>query len=142
MSLIPILAPASYVTQSAIAFTQSDGNAQTVGLEHPLPITAIPFVASAALVGSTAANLVTAPFVAQPGRAVILALSGVWTGQVKVLRSTDGGVTKLPLTAGGQPFGIFTASGCEAVWEESEANAALYLDISVSAGTVTYRMGQ
>lgn len=142
MSLIPILAPSGFVPQAAIAFCQSDGNAQIVGANNPLPVAPIPFVAPAPLSGSATASVVAGPYVPQAGRPVILALSGTWTGQVKVLRSTDSGVTKLPLTAGGSPYAVFTTAGCEAVWEESEAGASLYLDMTVSTGTITYRMGQ
>ncbi|MEO7384840.1 MAG: hypothetical protein ABIU18_07890, partial [Novosphingobium sp.] len=76
------------------------------------------------------------------GRPVMLALSGTWTGQVRVVRSTDGGTTKLPLTALGATYGAYTANLCEPIWEEGEANVRLYLDVTVSAGALTYRMGQ
>ena len=72
----------------------------------------------------------------------MLALSGSWSGTVKVLRSTDGGATKLPLTIAGASWGQFTANCCEAIWEESEAAARLYLDITLIAGSASYRLGQ
>lgn len=61
---------------------------------------------------------------------------------MKVLRSTDGGTTKLPLTIGGSAWGQFTGNCCEAIWEESEAAARLYRDIALTSGTVNYRLGQ
>jgi hypothetical protein len=72
----------------------------------------------------------------------MLTLSGTWTGTVKLLRSVDGGTTRLPVTSAGLPYGAFTANACEPVWEESEAAALLYLDVTLASGTVTYRMGQ
>ncbi|MES2491756.1 MAG: hypothetical protein V4579_00580 [Pseudomonadota bacterium] len=61
---------------------------------------------------------------------------------MKLLRSVDGGTTKLPVTAGGQPYASYTANVCEPVWEESEAAALLYLDFTLTSGSVSYRMGQ
>lgn len=72
----------------------------------------------------------------------MLALSGTWTGTVKLLRSTDGGATKLPLTAAGLAWGVFNANCCEPVWEEAIVGAALYLDATLSSGTLTYRVAQ
>lgn len=59
-----------------------------------------------------------------------------------MLRSTDGGTTKLPLTAMGSPYGTYTANLCEPVWEESDDAAVLYLDVTLASGSLTYRMGQ
>jgi hypothetical protein len=72
----------------------------------------------------------------------MLTLSGTWAGTVKLLRSVDGGTTRLPVTAAGQPYGTFTGNICEPVWEESEAAALLYLDVILSSGSLSYRMGQ
>ena len=76
------------------------------------------------------------------GRPIWLALSGTWTGSVALKRSTDGGATKLPLTAGGSAWGVFTGNACEQVIEESEAGAAYYLAVTVVSGTVAYRVSQ
>jgi hypothetical protein len=61
---------------------------------------------------------------------------------VRLQRSTDGGATRLGLTAMGSAYGEFTGNVCEPVWEESETAALLYLNITVTSGSVTYRMGQ
>jgi len=72
----------------------------------------------------------------------VLTLSGTWTGQVQLLRSVDGGATRLPVTAAGQAYGAYSQNVCEPIWEESEAAATLYLGITVTSGTVNYRVGQ
>jgi hypothetical protein len=72
----------------------------------------------------------------------MLQLSGTWTGTVKLLRSSDGGTTKLPLTLAGAAWGQFTANCCEPVWEESETAATLWLDVALTSGTLAYRLAQ
>ena len=72
----------------------------------------------------------------------MLLLSGTWTGSVRVLRSTDAGTTKLPLTLGGIGWAQFTGNCCEPVWDESSVNALLYLDVTYASGTIVYRMEQ
>ena len=63
-------------------------------------------------------------------------------GTVKVVRSTDGGATKLALAIGGSLWAQFTGNCCEAVWDESDAAARLYLDIALMSGSVSYRLAQ
>jgi hypothetical protein len=126
----------------AISFANAAGDADLVSATNPIPTQEQPFAASPALTGNLASSSIIGPFQPRTGRAVVLALSGTWTGTVKLVRSTDGGATKLPLTAGGLAYGSYTANVCEPVWEESEAAALLYLDVTLTAGSVTYRMGQ
>jgi hypothetical protein len=117
----PIQSPASYVPSRAAAFADVDGTSLLVSASNPMPV---PDRASTT------------------GRPVVLALSGTWLGTVTIKRSTDSGTTKLPLTIGGSIWGQFTANACETVWEETEAGAALYLDVALSSGTLTYRLAQ
>lgn len=138
---VPIQNPAPFVPSEAVAFADVDGNSTTVSPLAPLPVN-VQLPANPVLAGSAAGAQQVGPFQPVVGRAVILALSGIWTGRVQVLRSTDGGVTCLPLTIGGSVWARFTANCCEAVWEESDAAARLYLDIAVTSGTLTYRVGQ
>ena len=72
----------------------------------------------------------------------MLTLAGPWTGTVKLLRSVEGGTTKLPLTAASLPYASYTGNVCEPVWEESEAAAVFFLDVTLNSGTLNYRMGQ
>jgi len=46
------------------------------------------------------------------------------------------------VTAAGQAYGAYSQNVCEPIWEESEAAATLYLGITVTSGTVNYRVGQ
>lgn len=141
MPSTPIQTPSTYVASHAAAFADGDGGAVVVSTANPLPVafgqpSAVPLTGTASVTG------LIGPFSPVIGRAVVLALSGTWSGTVKVLRSTDGGATRLPLTVGGQIWGQFTGNCCEAVWEESESGAALYLDITLASGAATYRLAQ
>lgn len=138
----PIQSPASYIPSRATAFADVDGTALLVSSSTPLPVSIGAAAAAAPLAGTTAASGTLGPFQPVVGRPVVLALSGTWTGTVQVLRSTDGGTTKLPLTVVGQSWGTFTANACEPVWEESEAAARLYLDVALGSGALTYRLAQ
>lgn len=137
----PIQSPASYVPSRGIAFADVDSTALLVSTATPLPVTTSP-AAVTPLTGSTAATAVLGPFQPAAGRAIMLSLSGSWVGAVKLVRSTDGGVTKLPLTINGAAWAQFTANCCEAVWEESDSTARLYLDVTLISGTLAYRLAQ
>lgn len=142
MPITPLKTPAGYVPQMAVAFANANGDAEPVSASNPLPFQEQPFAAAPAIAGTVSASGVVGPFAPRAGRAVMLMLSGTWTGSVKVVRSVDGGATKTGLTAGGAPWGVYAANVCEPVWEESEAAATLYLDITLTAGALTYRLGQ
>ena len=139
---ITISAPASYAPLSAVGFAEADYTLAPVSADRPLPVSTVSVPAPASLTGTTTASAVVGPFTPNSNKPVVLALSGTWSGTVKVLRSTDGGTTKLPITAAGMAWGSFTANCCEPVWEESVSGAALYLDIALGSGSLTYRMAQ
>lgn len=139
---IPVAAPATYAPLSAIGFADVDSTLAPVSADRPLPVSSATVPAPPPLAASANASTTAGPFIPTSDRPVMVALSGTWTGTVNVLRSTDGGATRLPLTAAGQPWGSFTANCCEPVWQESVSGAALYLDIALSAGSLTYRVAQ
>lgn len=141
MSTTPIQTPSTYVASHAAAFADTDGTAVVVSATSPLPVS-FGQPAATPLAGSATATGVQGPYSPAPGRAVILSLAGTWTGTVKLVRSTDGGTTRQPLTAGGLVWGQYTANCCEAVWEESDAAATLYLDVTLASGTLNYRLAQ
>ena len=144
MSITPsVNAPAGFVPEYAIAFGTQDGPAVAVDAANPLPTSAtiVPAL-SAPLVGTAATTSTVGPFTPQLGRAIWLTLSGTWTGTAQLLRSTDGGTTKLPLTAGGQSWGSFTANCNEAVAEESVSGATYYLAVTLASGSLGYRVAQ
>lgn len=138
---IPIQNPAGYVVPSAIAFADGDGTIVPVNAASPLPVT-LGGDATTALTGTATTSQVAGPYQPALGRAVMLLLTGSWSGTVKVTRSVDGGATRQPLTVAGTAWGEFTGNVCEPVWDESEGTARLYLDITLVSGSVTYRMAQ
>lgn len=138
----PILSPASYIPIRAAAYANLDGTSLLVSASNPMPVSIGPAAAATPLAGNTAASGVLGPFLPAAGRPVVLALSGTWSGTVAVKRSTDGGASKLALTIAGSAWGQFAANACEPVWEESEAGASLYLDVTLASGTLGYRLSQ
>lgn len=141
MTDLAISTPAAYVTPQAVAFANSAGNALYVSQNSPLPVTSHACPATP-LSGTTLANLIAGPYTPVIGRTVILALSGDWSGMVQLSRSTDGGATRQPITMGGAPWALFSTNCCESVWDESDAAARLYLEITLTSGTLTYRLSQ
>lgn len=142
MPKYPISPPASYVTPTAIGFADSEGDLALVGEGVPLPVAAMRAAAPAPLEGATSQSLVAGPFVPVPDAPVHLELRGEWSGQVVLQRSTDGGITRSAVTAGGMPWATFSANANEIVWQEGEQGASLYLDIVLTSGTVSYRVSQ
>ncbi|WP_419827855.1 hypothetical protein [Sphingomonas sp.] len=145
MSTAPVIrAPAGYVPEHAVSFAAQDGSATVVDRGHPLPTVAtLGAAGSTPLAGSASASTVAGPFAPDLGRAIWLTLAGVWTGTVRLLRSVDGGATKLPLTFGdGSARATFTVNAQAPVAEESVAVASYWLDVALSSGTVTYRLEQ
>jgi hypothetical protein len=94
------------------------------------------------LAGSASTTALVGPFVPVAGQPVVISLSGTWSGTVALLRSVDGGATRLPVTLAGRSWGQYTANACEPFWEEAEGAASLYLDIALQSGTVVYRLAQ
>lgn len=139
---LPVYAPAGFAPVAAIGFTQADATLSPVSTLAPLPVVVRPAPAAPALSGTTSSTTTAGPFAPLAGRAVILSLSGNWTGTVRVMRSTDSGANLLPLTAAGLAWASYTANCCEAVWEESATGAELYLNITVASGNLTYRLEQ
>lgn len=138
-----ILAPGGFVPQQAVSFAATDGKSVAVDGANPLPV-AVPAnraATSTPLAGSTSASTVAGPFAPQLGREIVLTLSGTFAGSVALLRSVDGGTTKVAATLGGSAL-AWSAPVNEIVWLETEAAATLYLQITLSSGTLTYRVAQ
>ena len=139
---VPVTNPASYALISAVGYAEADSTLSPVSADKPLPVSTVSVPAPAALIGTTAVSGVVGPFTPNSNKPVVLALSGSWSGTVKVVRSTDGGATKLPITAAGMAWGVFSTNCCEPVWEEAVSGAALYLDIVLNSGALTYGVAQ
>lgn len=137
----PIQNPTGYAVPRVVAYTDVDGSMLQVAAATPLPVT-LGTSATTVLAGAANASTVAGPYQPALGRPVMLVLTGTWTGTVSVTRSIDGGATRQPLTVNGAAWGQYSVNVCEPVWDESEAAARLYLDITVTSGSVSYRMAQ
>lgn len=144
MAKPPVSTPAGFAPTFAIGYSDAEAKLTTVTLADPLPVTMTTAASPAppALSGQTAAPLVAGPYNAAPGLPVTVALSGTWTGSVQLLRSIDGGATRLPLRIGGSAWGTFDEPGVEQVWIDNETGVSFYLDIAPISGTVSYRVSQ
>ena len=147
MSDIPIAYPGRFAPGVALNYADAAGSAIQVSQSSPLPVTMAASGGSSAtppppLSGTTAAALLTGPYAPVAGKPLVLTLRGTWSGTVRLLRSTDGGVNRLPLTLAGAPWAVFSANVCEPVWEENEAAAAFYLQLAPTSGAIIYRLAQ
>jgi hypothetical protein len=139
-----IQAPAGFVPQHAISFAATGGEATLVGPAQPLPVTpALAAANSAPLAGTTNSPAMIGPFSPDSGRPIWLTLTGDWSGSVVLLRSRDGGATKLPLTySDGSPKGSCALNVNAPIAQEPVTGATYYLDAMLSSGTLAYRMEQ
>ena len=146
MTDLPIKAPGGFAPATAIGHTDAAGNYIPIGPDNPLPVAGLSGPVSSppppALEGETSAEEIAGPYAPVRGRTVFVQLSGEWTGNARLLRSVDGGATKHPLTVAGIEWAVFASNVCEAVWEESETGAELYLDLAPTSGTIAYRVSQ
>lgn len=139
---IAIEAPGGFVPVMALGQQDGAGDFALVSSSSPLPTVAFAPEAPASLEGSTSTAMTAGPFHPAALTAVYLTLSGNWEGTVRLLRSTDGGLTRNPLTLAGVLWGIFFGNACEPVWAESEKDAVLFLELVPTAGTIEYRVSQ
>ena len=139
-----VRAPAPYVSSHAVAFGSSNGPATLVDGINPLPVAAtLPAAASVPVAGTLTDSGSAGPFAPLLGRAIWVTLSGSWTGSVQLLRSTDGGETRLPLTLGdGTVKAIWSGTVQASVTEETVAGASYYLQFTRSGGTLSYWVEQ
>lgn len=137
----PITMPGGFAPAYAVGFAHESETLALVSDESRLPV-ATAASPSAPISGTTSTSLLAGPLAAVAGRIVSVELSGAWQGSATLLRSTDGGTTKVPLRVAGEPWAIFTSSGLEQAWLESEDGASFYLDIELQSGTLAYRVSQ
>ncbi len=147
---IPLHTPAGYAPTFALGLDDGTGHLSLVSAMRPLPVMAIdgsvtgPAVLPAPepLEGETAATQIVGPFEPALGRPIYCTLAGTWEGSVRLLRSTDGGARKQGVTLAGAEWAVFTANACEPVWEETEEAATLWLECTITQGTLAYRVSQ
>ena len=138
---LPVSGSVTVANSSGTPLAVSGGVTISNSSASPVPVNT-QAVASTPLTGTASSSATVGPFSPVVGRAVMLALTGSWVGSAEILRSTNGGTTMLPLTMGGATWGLYTSNCCEPVWDESEASAQLYLQLSLTSGSVTYRLAQ
>ena len=139
----PIAVPSGYATAFAVGFADAaSGNLSLVDSGRPLPVISVPTAAPTPLSGTTSSSQLIGPFSPATGRPVYIGLSGTWQGTVTLVRSIDGGTTRLPVTVAGQPWARFSANACEPVWEEQSQQASLYLDVTLTSGSLAYSLAQ
>ncbi|MBO0748802.1 MAG: hypothetical protein J2O44_00010 [Porphyrobacter sp.] len=141
MTSAAISIPAGFAPAYAVGYSDAGGQLALVSDAAPLPV-AMSAPAPAPLVGQSAASELIGPFNATSGRVIVVTLDGEWAGTVRLLRSTDGGLTRAPLRVGGSAWAEYTESGCEQAWTETEEGASFYLDIALDSGAVSYRVSQ
>lgn len=134
-----ILAPGGYGPLVGLAFGGVGEPAIAVSGVTPLPVVGVPGAGAPPVTGRLQATGRSAPIALTVGRAVMLTLSGSWTGTIALRRSIDGGATSAPLTAAGHTI-EFDAAVNEVVWVEPEEGAALVLDAVLMDGAVDFRV--
>ena len=132
----------STVPGSVSVLVDKDGN--PIDASNPVAMRAAPLAAatSTPLTGTSTGAQMVGPFVPVLGRPITVALSAAaWPGgTAQLLRSTDGGTTRLPLTPAGVVLGTYTRQGVDQPWLETEAGATFYLSLP-NAG-IGYRVSQ
>jgi hypothetical protein len=132
---------------AATAANQTLGNAALSTLASPfIAATSAPLTAT---VSDTVAH-VLGPMTPQLARQIWVTLNATVqaSGTVQLLRSTDGGTTKLAITRDSVAIGSFAFSATtgaivnEPVQIETDASASYYLAITLTAGTVAVRVAQ
>jgi hypothetical protein len=132
---------------AATAANQALSNATLTTLTSPY-VTAVSTPLTATISDTTVHTL--GPFAPQLSRAIwcLLNATVAASGTAQILRSVDGGATKVGLTAAGQPWAAYTFSGItgaianEQVATETSALATYYLQIALTAGTVVANLHQ
>ncbi len=138
----PIQLPAGFAPAFALGYSDENGDFVLAKSSAPFPVSTGDRPRPAALEGSSSASTLVGPFAPVPGISVMLELTGTWTGSVQLQRSSDGGSTLHDVTLAGAQWGNYAANACEPVWDESEPGAELYLSITITSGTLAYRVSQ
>lgn len=98
---------------------------------------------SIALVATVATTTTLGPFTPQLGREIWLTVSGTWTGSLQLVRSRDGGTTRLPLTySDGTAKPNLTTNVNSIIGVETVSGATYYLIVTITTGTAAVRLEQ
>jgi hypothetical protein len=144
MNDVQVGAPGGFVPQIALTLGARDGTAVAIDPSNPLPTRAMAMAAgSVPIAGVMTDSGIVGPFMPDLMRAIIVTLAGEWTGTVSVLRSSDGGATRQPLTfVDGSAKGVWSGNVNTAIGEESVAGARYYLQFARTSGTLSFRVEQ
>lgn len=132
---------------AATSANQAIGNATLSTLTSPfVGATSSPLTAS---INDTASHVI-GPFAPQLSRQIWLTLNATAaaSGSAQLLRSNDGGTTRIGVTQGGgiaASYQFTNVSGAivnEPILIETDTTASYYLSIALTAGSVTVRMAQ
>jgi hypothetical protein len=132
---------------AATSANQAIGNAALATISAPfVAATSTPLTAT---INNTTAH-VLGSFAPQLSRQIWLTLNATVaaSGTAQLLRSNDGGTTKIGITLGGSVAASYQFSAVtgaivnEAILTETDATATYYLAITLTAGTVTVRVAQ
>jgi len=92
---------------------------------------------------SSTTNVLSSSFSPELGRFIWITLSGTWASTVKLERSTDNGTTWLGITDSiGLVKGSWTTNVNAPIVEDTVYGVIFRLNITLSSGTVTYKIQQ
>lgn len=137
----PIVSPARFAPATAIGFSDEETGLVLVSNGKPLPVQTVRQSPNA-LIGTLSGAATSGPFAAVPGLPIVVALGGEWQGTIRLLRSSDGGASKMPLSASGIALGYFSQPGVEQVWEETQEDITFFLQADLSAGEAIFEVSQ
>jgi hypothetical protein len=137
----PIQTPAGFAPAFALGYSRNDSALALVSDDERLPV-AVAAPSPPPLEGQASTSQVAGPFAAVAGRVVGVSLDGTWSGSVRLLRSINGGATRLPLRVAGEEWATYVAPGFEQAWLESEEGVTYFLDIQLASGTLAFRVSQ
>lgn len=137
-----IESPAGYATSFAIGYSDPAGDLALVTAATPLPVACQTVAPPPPMAGTAAVSGLIGPYSAAPAIPIHLQLGGTWEGRVSLVRSVDNGATTHGLTIGGMRWASYTANANEPAWQDNDASATFYLDITLASGAVSYRVSQ
>lgn len=97
---------------------------------------------STPVTGTANATSTTSVFTPQLGRDIYITLTGTWVGTVQLERSTNGTNFNKVTIGGGQNWGRYTGNCDEVVETPTDAAATYRLSITLTSGSVGYRLAQ
>ncbi|WDF73474.1 hypothetical protein [Novosphingobium sp. KACC 22771] len=98
--------------------------------------------ASTPVSGSRTTSGATAAFTPEPGRDMLVQLTGDWAGSVQLERSLDEGVTWCATTLNNSAWALYTRNVSEAPVTPSSTSERFRLNATLVSGTLNFLMKQ